>query len=272
MNYMKQYKLETRGGVTMVTLPSFEADGHVIAAFSTRRGGISEGSVASLNLGYSRPDSRENVQENYRRICEALGLDSKKVALTRQMHTDIVLPMEAKDAGLGREDYPTVTADAAVTNERGVVLAKLTADCVPVLLYDPVSKSIGAVHAGWRGTVQQITKKTVEQMQARYGAEPENILAAIGPSIGPCCFEVEAPVAEEFKNSLGDRYVTQKNETKYLIDLWQYNKKQLAEAGLLQEHIILTGLCTLCGGEDLFYSFRRDGESTGSLVALIALK
>lgn len=262
----------TRAGVTYVALPDWEADGRVVAGFSLRCGGVSPGVVGPLNLGFSRPDTRENVQENYRRVCRAMGADVSGLVVTKQVHKDGVLVATGAHCGLGWEDYPDVEADACITRERGVLLAKLHADCVPVLLYDPDTPSVGAVHAGWRGTVARIAQKTVAAMRAQFGADPAHMRGAIGPCIGPCCFEVDMPVAEAFTEALGGAYVHADGGGKYHIDLWRYNRDQLLEAGLAPEHITCTNLCTRCGDERYFHSYRKNGPQTGSHAALIMLK
>lgn len=174
-----------------------------VHCFSTRFGGVSEGMLASLNLGTHRGDSPENVRENYEILGKAVGFLPEQTVFTKQQHTAIVAPATRADCGTGllreREDV----CDALVTNEPGAALVCFAADCTPVLLYDPVARAVGAAHSGWRGTAQGIAARTVEQMQRLYGCKPENIRAAIGPSIGQCCFETDGDVPDAMRAALG---------------------------------------------------------------------
>ena len=163
--------------------------------FTTRLGGVSTGSQASLNLAIGRGDSEANVRQNLGILTGALGMDMDKLVLTRQTHSDIVrVVTEADCSGPFHRDYPE--CDALVTNTPGLSLLVFTADCTPLLFHDPVTGAVGAAHAGWRGTVQSIGAKTVEAMVRNFGAKPENIRAAIGPNIGFCHFETDADVPQ----------------------------------------------------------------------------
>ena len=260
-----------QGEVSWYSVPLFEKAGGVTAAFSMRQGGVSEGKLQSLNLGFAKPEPRENVQENYRRFFQPLGLDAEKIVITVQKHTDIILKDAHLHTGLGWDVPSEIVADAEMTDQKGCVLVKLTADCVPVLLYAPDVHAIAAIHDGWAGTVKRLAQKTAEAMVQQYGADPSKMLAAIGPSIGKCCFEVEHDVADVFLKEFKTENTTQVSDIKWHIDLWNCNVEQLMDAGLQRENIAVGGICTKCSPQDMFFSYRREGVNTGSLAAVISL-
>ena len=236
--------------------------------FTTRYGGVSEGYLSSLNLGIHRGDKPENVVKNYEILGEALGFDVDNLVFTRQTHTNIVRVVDERNRGEGlfREVEPE--CDALVTATPGVVLAAFTADCTPILLQDPVTGAVGAVHAGWRGTVADIAGNAVRAMAEQFGSRPENIRAAIGPNIGMCCFETHADVPEAMLAALGDEakpYIFPQGE-KFRVDLKGVNAALLRRAGV--RHIEVSDACTACEPER-FWSHRRVGNDRGSLAAII---
>lgn len=242
-----------------------------VHCFTTRLGGVSEGYLASMNLGTRRGDDPQNVLENYRILGEVLGFEPENLVFTRQTHTDIVrqVGMQEKGAGLFAPDLPE--CDALITNTPGVGLVVFTADCTPILLWDPVTGAVGAVHAGWRGTASGIVKKTVEAMVKAYGSKPENIKAAIGPNIGVCCFETDADVPEAMAAALGEEvqaFILPKGE-KYYVNLKEINALLLRRAGVKQ--IVIADNCTACE-PDRFWSHRRVGNRRGSQGAIIVCK
>lgn len=235
--------------------------------FTTRHGGVSTGSQSSLNLAIGRGDSEENVRENLRILTSTLGMDLEKLVLTRQIHSDIVRVVTEDDCcGPFHRAYPE--CDALVTNTPGVSLLVFTADCTPLLLHDPVTGAVGAAHAGWRGTVQAIGAKTVEAMVENFGAEPENIRAAIGPNIGFDHFETDADVPEAVLAAFGEeagQYIARRGE-KYLLDLKAINAMVLRRAGV--KHIEISDACTMCS-PDTFWSHRVTRGDRGSQGAII---
>lgn len=236
--------------------------------FSTRFGGVSDGYLSSLNLGIHRGDKPENVLKNYEILGEALGFDVKDLVFTRQTHTDIVRVVDGVNRGEGlfREVEPE--CDALVTNTPGLVLAAFTADCTPILLHDTVTGAVGAVHAGWRGTVADIAGKTVRAMCENFGTSPENIRAAIGPNIGVCCFETHEDVPNAVRAVLGreaEDFIVPAGE-KYRVDLKGVNAWLLRRAGVRQIEVSCD--CTACQ-PDRFWSHRRVGNDRGSLAAII---
>ena len=238
--------------------------------FSTRFGGVSEGYLASLNLGTHRGDIPENVRENYRILGEALGFDPANTVFTKQIHSDIVERVDLSHCGRGLLREVIDGCDGLVTNEPGVVLTVFSADCTPILFFDPVAKAIGAAHAGWRGTAAGIAAKVVEKMTAEFGSDPKNIRAAIGPCISQCCFETHKDVPDAMIGALGEdaKFCILPKGEKYMVDLKGLNRLWLQEAGVEQIHIAKE--CTACE-PDRFWSHRRVGDQRGSLAAMITL-
>lgn len=235
--------------------------------FTTRLGGVSTGFSASLNLAFGRGDSMENVEENLRRLGVAIGFDPARLVLTRQTHSDIVRVVTGADCrGLCHRDYPE--CDGLVTAEPGLALLVFTADCTPVLLYDPVTGAVGACHAGWRGTARDIAGKTARAMATSFGCDPKNIRAAVGPNIGFCHFETGTDVPEAMIAAYGkaaEAYIRPAGE-KYHVDLKAMNRLSLNRAGV--EQVDVSEECTMCR-PDLFFSHRTTGGDRGSQGAVI---
>ena len=253
-----------RGSLEYLTADSIT----VPHCFSTRYGGVSEGFLASLNLGIHRGDKPENVLENYRILGEAMGFDPADLVFTRQTHTDIVRRVTRENAGEGLFRPVEPECDALITDEPGLVLAAFTADCTPILLHDPVTGAVGAVHAGWRGTVADIAGKTVKAMCDAYGCKPEHIRAAIGPNIGPCCFETDRNVPDAVLAVLGEdgKQFIRETGVKFHVDLKGVNRELLHGAGVV--HIDVSDACTACD-PDRYWSHRVVGNARGSLAAII---
>ena len=265
---MSGFYVNRQGTLEYLTAPGLEGTAH---CFSTRFGGVSEGSLASLNLGVHRDDSPGNVLENYRILGEAVGFDPKNTVFTRQLHTDIVERVGKRDCGRGLIVPVDHACDGLVTNEPDVVLTVFSADCTPVLLYDPVARAVGAVHAGWRGTAAAIAAKAVEKMVAEFGSRPENIRAAIGPNIAQCHFETDGDVPAALRDALGaqvEPFISW-NGQKYHIDLKSVNALWLQNAGV--RSIDICPDCTYCL-PDLYWSHRRPGLRRGEQAAVICLK
>lgn len=259
-------------GVTYLSAEAFEHAGGVVHGFSTRLGGVSTGTYESLNLGSTRGDDPEHVRENYRRFFAAVGADLSTVAMTNQVHSDVVRPVTTADIKAGLLDPEPYEADGLVTDIPGVALVIFSADCLPVLLYDPVRRVIAAVHAGWRGTASGIVERAVEKM-AFYGCRPEDILAAIGPGISRCCFETHEDVPNAMTEAMGASalHCIQVLPTgKFHVDLKALNAKRLENAGLDPEHIAVSGDCTACLPEK-YWSHRVTHGERGSQAAMIAI-
>ena len=238
--------------------------------FTTRYGGVSSGSQESLNLAIGRGDSEGNVEANLRILAKALGYDPEKYVMTWQIHSDIVrVVTEADCNGYFHRNYPQ--CDGLVTNTPGVTLMVFTADCTPLLFHDPVTGAVGAAHAGWRGTAQNIGAKTVAAMVENFGCKPENIRAAIGPNLGQCHFETDLDVPAAMTAAFGDDvlpYIRQQGE-KYYPDLKAINAYALRQAGVCQ--IEISESCTWCES-DRFWSHRVTKGDRGSQGAVITCK
>lgn len=240
--------------------------------FSTRLGGISPAPWDTLNLGPGRGDEMENVQENYRRFCGAIGVDHRRVVLSRQVHGTTVRICTAQDAGKGLWSHRDYTADALITNEPALPLVVFSADCGIILLHDPVRGVVGGIHAGWRGCAGGILEKAIQAMTQTYGCTPGDMYAAIGPCIGPCCFETDQDVPKAMTASLGAEAAPflERHGAKWHVDLAGLNRQWLLRNGVPSDHIDLCGLCTACR-KDLFWSHRKMGERRGVQTAVIAL-
>ena len=239
-------------------------------AFTTRLGGVSSGIFRSLNLGLHRGDNPENVAKNREILAQAIGYDPKKLVMTHQTHSDIVRRVTSRDArGIDHRDYPE--ADALITDQPGVALWVFTADCTPILLHDPVTGAVGAVHAGWRGTAAKIAGKTARAMVEAFGCKPENIRAAIGPNIGMCCFETDGDVPAAMLAAFGDGaspFIRQAG-SKYYVNLKELNALALRQAGVTQ--IEISQACTACQ-PDRYWSHRVTRGERGSQGAIIVCK
>ena len=275
-------------GVRILEVSAFVKFPWLVHGFSTRPGGISDlDGEKVLNLGFTEWDSRENVMENRRRLQSARGANDFELAALKQFHSDIVHEIE------GRPQEPCC-GDASITNRKGVLLGVQTADCVPILLVDPKNRAVAAVHAGWRGTLQRIGSKTLGKMQMRFGTKPSDVLAAIGPAIGGCCYEVGTEVAVQFKSQFPNahewfdelRTGDEPNPLQWLsmmppghqpppknvlLDLKKANQTQLLDAGVRAESIFVSALCTACR-RDLLFSYRKEGAATGRLMAVIGVR
>lgn len=260
-------------GVTYLNFPGLEETGAVRHLFSTREGGVSKGIYSSMNLSYKRGDEEAAVDENFRRIAACLESSVEDMVCSDQTHTDNIRLVTREDRGKGvtrPKDYRDV--DGLITQEKGIVLCTFFADCVPLFFVDPVKKAIGLAHSGWRGTVQKIGKKMVEEMEKAFGTDPKDVHAAIGPSICQDCYEVSEDVIEEFRKAFPENcslwYETKPG--KYQLDLWEANRQVMLEAGIGEARIEVTDLCTCCN-PDLLFSHRASKGKRGNLGAFMKL-
>lgn len=217
------------------------------------------------NLGFGIGDDDGNIKENYRRFCQPLGIDPEKLVVSKQVHGDGILILNAAGENHEMPLDKLSGYDAFITDMQDISLSVRFADCQGVLIFDPLRQAVAAVHCGWRGNVLNILGKTVLKMVENFGADPVYLLVGISPSLGPCCAEFTDPASElpEFMQ----KYVNEKN----CVDLWQCSLDQLREAGVLAENIEIARTCTCCN-KDLFFSHRRDKGNTGRMAAIIALK
>jgi hypothetical protein len=255
-------------GTPFLTFPKLEKAG-VKHGFSTRLGGVSEGMFESMNLSYHRGDDKEAVDENYRRIGKAIGFTLEQRVFSNQIHSTDIKIVTRKDRG-----QIMTGMDGLITDEPGICLVTSYADCVPLFFYDPINQVIATSHSGWKGTVGRIGKKTVEKMTEVYGSKPEEIVAAIGPSICQSCYEISEDVAEEFRKEFPtewyDEFMIDKGNGKYQLDLWKVNEYILLDAGITREHLDITDICTCCNPK-LLFSHRASKGKRGNLAGFICL-
>lgn len=240
----------------------------VRAGISLREGGVSASPMDSLNCALHVGDEPDRVLENRRRLSKAAGFAAEDWTCAEQVHGHRVKLVTAGDRGAGRlaRESAFADTDALMTREPGIMLAAFFADCVPLFFCDPVNRAVAIAHAGWRGTAANIAAETVRAMEERFGTRPGDLLAAIGPSIGPCCYEVDDAVVRQ----IGMKPPVRKDNGRYMLDLKEANRQFMIKAGLGPNHIEVSGYCTCCR-TDLFFSHRGEGGKTGRMAAFIGI-
>jgi polyphenol oxidase len=282
------WRLRKSGDLQVLELLPFTKLPWLVHGFSTRFGGASTlDRQKLLNLSFVVWDTKENVLENRKRLQSAVGGKDLRLAVMKQIHSDVVhlFPSSLSQPCKG---------DASITNKPGTLLGTETADCVPILLVDPKNRAVAAIHAGWKGTLARIAQKTVGRMRLEFGSKPSDILAAIGPSIGPCCYEVGADFVAKFSAQFADapeyfdeaRTGDEPNPLQWLnmyppghqpppknvhLDLGKANQSQLLAAGVREKNIFSNGLCTGCR-TDLFFSYREEGAQSGRMLSVIGMR
>lgn len=275
------------GGLQILQAEALTRIPWLVHGFSTRPGGVSElSSEKVLNLGFAEWDTKESVLENRRRFQSALGANDFTLIALKQIHSDVVHLFENSPA-------EPCHGDASATNRPGLLLVVQTADCAPILLVDQKKRAVAAVHAGWRGTLKRIVAKAIGTMQMQFGTKPADLLAAIGPAIGGCCYEVGVEIAVEFKSQFSNasdwfdemRTGDEPNPLQWLnmappghqpppksilLDLRKANRAQLLDAGLREQNIVVSDLCTACR-RDLLFSYRKEAGTTGRLLSVIGI-
>jgi len=226
---------------------------------SARTGGSSKAPYTSLNVSYAAGDEKDYVERNWRTLSDSLGIPEERMVIGQQTHGDGVAAVS--DVG------PVGEADALISMTPGVCLKVIVADCVPILLFDPTNKCVAAIHAGRRSTALRIAFKTVRRMVGEYGCRVEDMVAGIGPSIGPCHYVVDDAIVR----AVGEHYEADRTEErKPFLDLWSANRDQLLASGLQEQNIEIAGMCTWCCN-DLFFSARKEGALSGRFSAGIML-
>ena len=243
-------------------------------AFTTRLGGVSEGEFTSMNMAFNRGDDPDHVTGNYRRFCLSAGFDFDSLTASAQDHHTFVRPVTKENCGVGiYKPRDMESVDGLITNEPGVTLVTYYADCTPLFFVDTKNKAIGLAHAGWRGTVGRIGEKVLEKMHECYGTDPADIVAAVGPAISRCCYEVDEPCAKHFlamTDLQPERFVFPKEGGKFMLDLLETNRQILVAAGVKPENITLSDLCTNCHS-DLLWSHRATKGRRGTMSAMMAI-
>lgn len=269
---MPGFSYNLNNGVGFYTIDEFERTGKVKTCFSSRNGGVSKSKYFSLNVGYKTSDDRINIHNNISILCKAVGFEINDLVLSDQVHGDRCRVVSSSDRGKGVIRESDISGvDALVTNCKDIAICIFTADCVPVYLLDIENNVAALCHAGWRGVINEIVLKTIDVMKVNFKSKPGNIIAAIAPSIGPCCFEVGYDVArvfqDYFENTKGI-YFEEKGH--FRINLWNAVAEQLIRAGI-NSNVVNSELCTCCNS-DAFYSYRRDGFNTGRMASIMKLK
>jgi YfiH family protein len=282
------WRLHKSSGLQVLQLLPFTKFPWLVHGFSTRAGGASTfDSEKVLNLSFTEWDAKENVLANRRALQKALGAQEFTLSTLRQIHSDVVHAFSAAPGA-------PCKGDASTTNTPELLLGTQTADCIPILLVDPKKRAVAAIHAGWRGTLRRIAQKTVGRMQMEFASKPADLVAAIGPSIGPCCYEVSADFVTKFAAQFPDateffdeaRTGDEPNPLQWLnmkppghqpppknvhLDLWKANRSQLLAAGLRAQNIYCSNLCTGCHRE-LFFSYRKEGAVSGRMMSVIGVR
>jgi YfiH family protein len=274
----------------LVIIPEWKDFSWLYHGFSTRLGGVSDiYGGRSLNLGWTKEDEAEAVRENRRLLLKAVTgnlFPSIRLVTARQVHSNTIHRVSFSDAQAGLletvEGKAVLEGDGLITDDPDILLAAGTADCVPVLLVDVERRAVGAFHAGWRGTVGRIVELGVERMHSEFGTQPDHLLAAIGPSIGVCCYTVGEDVRNQFReqfayaDELFRPMPPEEGQTKFRIDLWKANRRQLLDAGLQSAKIKTVCECTACttdtSGEQRYFSHRAQGGRTGRMLNVIGIR
>jgi polyphenol oxidase len=243
----------------------------LIHAFCTRRGGASCDEYKSLNMSFSEGDEEFRVLNNWDKLAATFGIPLDNFLVLNQVHGDDIFVIKPQGAYFSSRD--ALNYDAIVTNRSNLAICIKTADCVPVFLVDPLQKVIAAVHAGWRGSALGISTKVVRLMQKQYCSQPVDILAAIGPSIGPCCYEVDTATADLFRRQNNNRYFLQpgRNENNWFLDLAEANRRQLLDCNIPERNMESLKFCTKCN-QDIFFSHRGSGGITGRQINFMMIK
>lgn len=250
-------------------------DGGALHGFSTRMGGVSPAPWDSLNLGIGRGDDPARVWENCRRFCAAIGgAETERLVMSHQVHRSGVRRCTEADGGKGLLKPRDYEADGLITDVPGLPLMIFSADCIPVLFYDPERRVVAACHAGWRGAAQGIVGETVRRMKEDYGCKAERIRCAIGPGISRCCFETRDDVPQAMEEALGaeaEGFIDRLPTGRFHVDLKGINGLWAEKAGIPAGNIVISDDCTSCK-HTLYWSHRHTGPERGSMAAVIALK
>jgi YfiH family protein len=267
---MDAFTFTTRDEVAFLTCTPLSGNERIVHAFSTRLGGVSTASYASLNLGFGSGDERGRVQENRRRYGHAVGFDAEALVALRQVHGNRVAVLSAGDAPHALRGSP---GDALITDRPRLPLAVITADCFPVVLVAPNGPAVGIAHAGRRGTAAQLVPAAIELMCREYGVTPQGIVAAVGPGIGGCCYEVDEASAEPFLSQFSAAEAVHRSSRPghLYLDLQQAILRQLAATGVPMSRIWSVNLCTACHPQ-WFYSYRRDGQRSGRMLNVVMIQ
>ncbi len=265
------YSLSKRNAIAYLQAPVFSGCDFLVHAFGTRVGGASQDEYKSLNLSFREGDEEFRVLANWDKLSTAFEIPMENFLVLNQVHGDGIFVIKPHGEYFNSREH--LNYDAIVTNRPNIAICIKTADCVPVFIVDPIKKVIAAVHAGWKGSALAITAKVARLLKSQYGSEARDLLAAIGPSIGPCCYEVDTAAADAFHghHRCDTLLSPSKSKNRWMLDLVEANRTQLLEEGLTAEHIDTSGLCTKCR-PDAFFSHRGSGGITGRQINFLMIK
>lgn len=264
------FRVAMRGEVPVVEAENLSVLDWLVHGFCGRRGGVSEGPYESLNTSVREGDTLENVERNRLIVARALTVETSPFFPLRQVHGDRVVVIDGPVSLL--DPFVPAVGDAVITSHPAMALCIRTADCVPLFIVDPDQRVIADVHAGWRGTALDIAGRVVATMVSRFGSRASRLLAAIGPAIGHCCYEVDEEVIDAMGAwAFGSSLVPSSRPKHWMLDLQAINRRQLLDRGLLAERIATIPLCTFCR-QDLFFSHRRDGRQTGRQANILMIR
>ena len=262
---------QVRQGKISYMQPAWAEQHNLQAGFSTRNGGVSRPPFNSLNLGYNTEDARHNVEGNRSTLARAFELQTHQLLTVNQVHGNDILVIDQANYDLSH--FLSIESDAIVTNQPGIMIGVLVADCYPVLLFDPQQRAVAVIHVGWRGAANGLLGKTVASLQSVFGSRPEQLLAAVGPGIAAHSYTVDRPVRDAFQAGSGhwSRIAKETELHQWQLDLQKSCLLQLEDAGLADNQISVVVECTCCHRE-LFFSYRRDQGQTGRQMGFVLLK
>lgn len=265
------YKINEIDNFKYLTFPIFDECDKLLHCFTTRKGGVSKGAYESMNLGFGTGDDEECVTANYHIVTERLGIKLEDIVETDQTHTNNIRYVTEGDKGRAMKDPEYTDIDGLYTDKKNIALMSFHADCNAVFFYDPVKNLIGLCHAGWRGTVTNITGKMISAL-VDLGSDPADLKGAISPSLGQCCFEVDKDVADLFiSTDIKYKGFMIKKDQKYHFDLWEINKYNMIKSGMNENNIEISGLCSKCHN-DLFFSHRGQKGKRGLMTGIIMMR
>jgi hypothetical protein len=263
-------EMAKRGKIRFLTPTIFDAAGVSVQGFTTRHEGLARPPYNSLNLGLNTRDLPARVEGNRSLLARAVGSEQEHLVTVSQVHGSDLLVIDTPNQDFSH--FHHIECDGIVTNQRGVLIGIGVADCYPVLLLDPKKRVAAALHAGWKGSAAGICRKGVATLMEFFGSKPTDILAAIGPGIGPCCYEVDEPVRLAFTagGNGWEPFTEQTGPERWRLNLAEANRLQLLQSGLQPDHVTLPSHCVSCTPE-LFFSYRRDSGETGRQMGFIML-
>ncbi len=268
------FQRQIQGRLSIIKSPLLDMQRGLVHGFSTRGGGYSTGCFSSLNMGFTGGDNPMHVRQNRLLFSTTLGIAPERVVCGYQVHGTHIAKISNAEMGKGFLDAATALpeTDGLVTNQRGIALMTLYADCVPILFYEPEQHVIGVCHCGWKGTVGKLATKMADMMEQEFQCNRKQIYTAIGPSISRAAYEVDISVLEQFRAAFpfADQIITPVDDTHGKIDLWEANRLQLLEAGLQDHHIDISELCTY-QHHQTFFSHRADQGKTGRNAAMLMM-